>query len=136
MSADDLGDPAELGDLGDSAELGDLGDLADGEVRAFPDIGRYGIVVCRVAGRLHALEDNCSHADTPLSEGRLRGAMLVCPLHGAQFDVRDGSHQGPPAWEGVPCFAVEEGEAGVVVDLGSGGDDTPPSDVGGRFQTR
>ncbi len=116
--------------------LGDLSDLADGEVRAFPEHGRYGVVVCRVAGQLHAVEDNCSHADTPLSEGRLRGAMLVCPLHGAQFDVRDGSHQGPPAWEGVPCFAVTEGPDGVVVDLSASDDDGSGSDVGGRFQTR
>lgn len=118
------------------SELGDLSDLADGELRAFPEVGRYGIVVCRVAGRLHALEDNCSHADTPLSEGQLRGAMLVCPLHGAQFDVRDGSHQGPPAWEGVPCFAVDEGSGGVVVDLSVPDGGGSANDVGGRFQTR
>ena len=118
------------------ATLGDLSDLSDGEHRAFPDVGRYGIVVCRVAGQLHALEDNCSHADTPLSEGQLRGAMLVCPLHGAQFDVRDGSHQGPPAWEGVPCFAVGERSDGALVDLAVSDSDSSNSDVGGRFRTR
>ena len=117
-------------------ELGDLSDLADGELRAFPDHGRYGIVVCRVGGRLHAVEDNCSHADTPLSEGRLRGAMLVCPLHGAQFDVRDGTHQGPPAWEGVACFPVAEADGGVTVDLASPASERPDTDLGGRFQTR
>ncbi len=121
---------------GQPVNLGNLSDLADGQLRAFPDYGRYGIVVCRVAGRLHAVENNCSHADTPLSEGRLRGAMLVCPLHGAQFDVRDGSHQGPPAWEGVPCFPVEEDDDGVHVDLAAGSEDGPGDEVGGRFQTR
>lgn len=120
----------------ESVDLGDLSDLADGQLRAFPDAGRYGIVVCRVDGRLHAIEDNCSHADTPLSEGRLRGAMLVCPLHGAQFDVRDGSHQGPPAWEGVPCFPVEEGPDGVTVELATEERSGAQDDVGGRFRTR
>jgi len=118
------------------AHLGDLSDLADGELRAFPDHGRYGIVVCRVDGALHALEDNCSHADTPLSEGALRGPMLVCPLHGAPFDVRDGTHQGPPAWEGVPCYPVTEGADGVTVDLAGSDGDSEGSDIGGRFQTR
>jgi 3-phenylpropionate/trans-cinnamate dioxygenase ferredoxin subunit len=122
--------------LSESVDLGDLSGIADGELRAFPDVGRDGIVVCRVGGKLHALEDNCSHADTPLSEGRLRGAMLVCPLHGAQFDVRDGTHQGPPAWEGVPCFAVDEGPGGAVVDLTPSEGDAPQRDVGGRFKTR
>lgn len=101
----------------DNVNLGDLSDLADGELRAFPDVGDDGVVVCRVAGQLHAVEDNCSHSDTPLSEGRLRGAQLICPLHGAAFDVRDGTHQSPPAWEGVPCYAVIEGPDGTVVDL-------------------
>ena len=66
----------------DAHNLGDLADLADGETRAFEDIGEYGIVVCNVGGDMYALEDNCSHADTPLSEGRLRGFHITCPLHG------------------------------------------------------
>lgn len=118
-------------------DLGDLSDLADGDLRVFEDVGDYGIVVCRVNGQLHAIEDNCSHADTPLSEGRLRGAMLVCPLHGAQFDVRDGSHQGPPAWEGVACYPLTEVDRAVSVDL------SPPHaersqnrDVGSRLRSR
>ncbi len=98
-------------------ELGNLSDLTDGQLRAFPDIGELGIVVCRVGGTLHALQDNCSHADTPLSEGRLRGTMIVCPMHGAQFDVRDGSHQGPPAFEGVPCLPISETDGVARVGL-------------------
>lgn len=97
--------------------LGDLSDLGDGEMRCFEQLGRDGIVVCRVAGRLYALDDRCSHADTPLSEGRLRGFALVCPLHGAAFDVRDGSHSGPPAWEGVVAHEVVEQHGHAVVRL-------------------
>lgn len=122
-----------------SETLGDLSDLADGQMRVFEDIGEYGIVVCRVDGELYAIEDNCSHADTPLSEGRLRGAMLMCPLHGAGFDVRDGSHSGPPAYEGVACHRLHLDDAGVVaVDIAPISDDEPGrnSDVGGRFETR
>ena len=95
--------------------LGDLSDLADGNLRCFSDIGPNGIVVCRVAGKLHALEDNCSHRDAKLSEGRLRGALLTCPLHGAQFDVRDGAHQGPPAVVDVATYVVTEGSDGAVL---------------------
>ncbi|MFK7919355.1 MAG: Rieske (2Fe-2S) protein [Ilumatobacter sp.] len=118
---------------GDAIELGDLSDLADGQMRCFEDVGTDGIVVCRVGGDLYALTDNCSHADTPLSEGRLRGFGVICPLHGASFDVRDGSHSGPPAWEGVPCHRVTETD-GVAVVVMTGDDDTPSS--GGRLQTR
>ena len=118
--------------------LGDLRDLADGELRCFEEIGRDGIVVCRVDGRLFALDDNCSHADTPLSEGRLRGYSITCPLHGAAFDVRDGSHSGPPAWEGVAAHEVVETTDGASVVLRRRGrdDDGPSAPDGSRMQTR
>lgn len=121
----------------ETADLGDLSDLGDGDMRCFEDVGKYGIVVCRVAGKLHALEDNCSHADTPLSEGRFRGSKIICPLHGAQFDVTDGSHSGPPAWEGVPHFDVTESETGVTVRLANTTvDDRDDLGGGGMLQTR
>jgi len=97
--------------------LGDLSDLGDGQLRAFEHVGPEGLVVCRVAGRLYALDDNCSHAATPLSEGRLRGYSLTCPLHGASFDVRDGAHDGPPAWEGVACHPVDEVDGLAIVHV-------------------
>jgi len=101
--------------LGTPIELGDMSGLRDGQMRVFADIGSNGIIVCRVAGQLHALEDNCSHRDARLSEGRLRGSVITCPLHGAQFNVCDGQHQGPPASLPVASFAVtEHGDTAVV----------------------
>ena len=98
-------------------ELGDLSDLRNGQLRVFPELGEHGIVVCRVAGELHAVTDNCSHRDAKLSEGRLRGALLTCPLHGAQFDVRTGAHQGPPASVPIACFPVSEHDGTASVEL-------------------
>jgi 3-phenylpropionate/trans-cinnamate dioxygenase ferredoxin component len=95
--------------------LGDLTDLTNGSMRCFSDVGQHGVIVCRVAGQLYALEDNCSHRDAKLSEGRFRGNLVTCPLHGAQFDVRDGSHQGPPASVPIQTYAVIEGDEGVRI---------------------
>lgn len=120
-------------------ELGDLSDLEEGD-RRFYDVGDdYGVVVCRVKGELYALEDNCSHADTPLSEGRLRGYQITCPLHGTSFDVRDGTHSGPPAYTGVGCYAVTESETGVVIQRVADDSDEPDEgfgSAGGIIQTR
>ena len=102
---------------GHRCELGDLSGLRDGQLRVFPEFGEHGLVVCRVAGELHAVPDNCSHRDAKLSEGRLRGALLTCPLHGAQFDVRTGAHQGPPASMPIACFPVTEHDGKASVEL-------------------
>jgi 3-phenylpropionate/trans-cinnamate dioxygenase ferredoxin subunit len=120
----------------ETVELGDLGDLGDGELRAFEGIGPSGIVVCRVGGALHAIDDRCSHADTPLRDGRLRGAVLTCPMHGAQFDVRDGSHLGPPAYTGVRCHRVEEASTGAIVHLSPADAAASTPDPGQRLRTR
>ncbi len=105
---------------GNTHNLGPLDDLVDGESRAFADVGACGIVVCNVQGEIYALENNCSHADAPLSAGRLRGWHITCPLHRARFDIRDGSHGGPPAWEGVPCYKVDRVDGEVIVNLDAG----------------
>jgi 3-phenylpropionate/trans-cinnamate dioxygenase ferredoxin component len=99
----------------DKTPLGDLSELANGSMRCFPEFGSHGVIVCRVAGHLYAIEDNCSHRDAKLSEGRFRGNLITCPLHGAQFDVRDGSHQGPPATLPVTAFSVNEDESGAYL---------------------
>jgi nitrite reductase/ring-hydroxylating ferredoxin subunit len=67
-----------------------------GSLRACTVDGRE-LVVCHSKDGLHALDDTCTHAYARMSEGRLRGVRLVCPLHGASFDVRDGRVLGAPA---------------------------------------
>jgi nitrite reductase/ring-hydroxylating ferredoxin subunit len=73
-----------------------LADLLEGTVRAYSVNGRE-IVICRTRDGVHALDDICTHAYARLSQGRLRGTRLICPLHGASFDVRDGRVLGAPA---------------------------------------
>ena len=116
--------------------LGDLTDLADGEMRACK-AGSFAVLVCRVGGALHAVEDECSHAETTLSDGMLDGYVVTCPLHFAQFDVRDGSHLCPPAFKGVASFPVSEDGDGTTVEVpASKGQDTGPGMPGGMVRTR
>jgi nitrite reductase/ring-hydroxylating ferredoxin subunit len=106
-----------------AVELGNLDDLVNGQMRrvecggALADESTDAIVVCRVAGVLYALTDNCSHANARLSDGRLRGTTVTCPLHGAQFDVRDGRRGGPPASRDVACHVVVERDSAASVAL-------------------
>ena len=118
--------------------LGDLRGLAEGEVHTCT-ADRFEVMVCRVAGRLYALEDVCSHADTTLSDGLLRGHVITCPLHGAQFDVRDGSHLGPPAYTGVMSFTIDESDDGTatIIDIPAKPSFDPGFGTpGGIFKTR
>lgn len=51
------------------------------------------ILLVNVDGKHYALLESCSHRNCPLSKGRLIDNIVVCPCHGAEFDVRTGAPQ-------------------------------------------
>ena len=79
------------------------------------------IAVVRFEGEVYAIEDLCSHAEVPLSEGdveEFHGAPTIeCWLHGSCFDLRTGAPSSPPATEPVDVFAVEIRDGEVHVDV-------------------
>lgn len=84
------------------------GELAPGESRVVWD-GPTAILVLNLDGMLYALEDKCSHEEFELSAGPFDPATgtIECVLHGARFDVRDGSALCAPAYEPVAKFPVK-----------------------------
>ena len=78
------------------------------------------VAVVHVEGQLYALEDRCSHADVPLSEGDVElfgGAPTIeCFLHGSCFDLRTGEPTNLPATEPVDVYPVRVEGEDVLVD--------------------
>jgi 3-phenylpropionate/trans-cinnamate dioxygenase ferredoxin component len=69
------------------------------------------IALFNVGGHYYAIDDVCPHRGGPLSEGELEGAAVVCPWHGAMFDLATGEVTRSPAAAGVVTYAVRvEGE--------------------------
>ena len=95
-----------------------LADLPMGAMRAVTLGGRE-VVVCHTREGVFALDNICTHAEARLCEGRLRATRLVCPLHGASFDVRDGRVLGPPATVAQPTRPVRIVDGSVEVALRS-----------------
>lgn len=83
-------------------------------------IGGREIVICRSREGLHALDNICSHALARMDEGRLRGTRLICPLHGASFDIRDGRVLGGPATQPLSCHAVRVTDGRIEVAINPG----------------
>lgn len=89
---------------------------ADGEVRAVAVSPALRLLVARIDGRLHALDDVCNHAGCLLSTGRVEGARVTCPCHYMAFDLRDGRLLTSPGLAGDQrTFPVVEEGGGAVV---------------------
>ena len=82
-----------------------LSDVPEGKMYALAVDGRE-LLICRTKEGVYALDNICTHAYARLNEGRLRGMRLICPLHGAAFDVRDGRPLGAPATRPLATHAV------------------------------
>ena len=80
-----------------------LDDLIPGE-RIFIEVDTMSVVIFNIAGDIYAIEDRCTHDDGPLGEGELEGHEIICPRHGARFDVRDGRALSLPAIEPTRYF--------------------------------
>jgi 3-phenylpropionate/trans-cinnamate dioxygenase ferredoxin subunit len=65
------------------------------------------IALFNVDGKFYAIDDVCTHDGGPLAEGQLNGCEIMCPRHGARFDVRTGKALCMPAVEPVAVHATE-----------------------------
>jgi 3-phenylpropionate/trans-cinnamate dioxygenase ferredoxin subunit len=98
-----------------------VGDVASGTALAV-EVDGTPVAVVRDGDDWYAIDDECSHAAIPLSEGDVEGCEIECWLHGSRFDLRTGKPCGPPATEPVPVYAVQVAGDDVLVDV-----DTPMS---------
>jgi 3-phenylpropionate/trans-cinnamate dioxygenase ferredoxin subunit len=98
-------------------EVCPLAELPPGSVKVLPVRPLLAIGVYNCGGELYAIEDRCSHDDGPLCEGEWEPAtcQVICPRHGARFDVKSGQPLTLPAYLPVETFAARVREDGVVV---------------------
>jgi 3-phenylpropionate/trans-cinnamate dioxygenase ferredoxin subunit len=73
----------------------------------------YAIAVFRVGDDHYAVEDVCTHDGGELAGGDVEGCQVICPRHGARFDLKTGAALTPPAYEAIPTFKVRV-EGGTV----------------------
>lgn len=52
------------------------------------------ILVVNLDGEYYALDNRCPHMGGSLVEGELKDGYIVCPRHGAEFDLKTGKNVG------------------------------------------
>lgn len=81
-----------MGAIGQNETWHDLLNEAD-----FPEdgklavcLGGWNVLVVRTDDGFNAVNDRCTHQASRLSTGRVRRGAIMCPLHGARFEVATG----------------------------------------------
>jgi nitrite reductase/ring-hydroxylating ferredoxin subunit len=96
-------------------DVGAEAELASGQSIACL-LNGWPILVCRSDTGLFAVINRCTHAESPLNEGRVRRNMIACPLHGARFELATGKCVGGP-YRPLKTFEtrVQDGRIEVAV---------------------
>jgi len=97
-------------------EIAPVSELPNGE-RLFVEVEGRSIVIFNIAGQLFAIGDICSHDDGPLGDGDLEGYNIVCPRHGAEFDVRTGKVMQMPAVVDIPAYPVQARSESIFLGI-------------------
>lgn len=100
----------------DFVEVAAAEELSSGE-RLFVEIDASPIVLFNIGGQLFAIGDVCTHDDGPLGDGELVGFEIICPRHGASFDVRSGKVISLPAIVDIPAYPVRIIDGQIQIGL-------------------
>ena len=87
-----------------------------GSAKAFSVKGRE-ILLANLDGKFFAIEDRCSHEDSRLSLGCLKGNLISCTLHGSRFCVKTGIPEEEPAVDAVKTFKLRINHKLIEVEL-------------------
>jgi nitrite reductase/ring-hydroxylating ferredoxin subunit len=68
-------------------------------------------------GSYYGIDNQCTHVGGPLCEGDLDGDSVICPWHGAEFDVKTGKVLGPPAEESVKSYRVQVDGDSIKIEI-------------------
>jgi 3-phenylpropionate/trans-cinnamate dioxygenase ferredoxin subunit len=96
--------------------VADANALDDGELMSVEIDDGVQLCLGVVEGKWFATQHSCTHAEYPLSDGSLDGCLVECMLHGAVFDLRDGSVMEGPAVNPLTTYEVKIEDGGVWVE--------------------
>ncbi len=91
-------------------------ELQSGE-RILVEVDEQPIAIFNVDGKYYAIGDVCTHDDGPLGDGELEGYQIICPRHGARFDIRSGKVITLPAVVDTPWYPVRVESGWVEVGM-------------------
>jgi len=70
------------------------------------DVDDVLIAVFNINGEYFAIEDSCTHDGECLTGGDIEGEEIICPRHGARFNIKTGEALTAPAYEPATTFPV------------------------------
>ncbi len=82
------------------------------------------------ARRLYATDGICTHGNTHLADGLVKGSIIECPKHNGRFHLADGSPARVPICRGLATYPIEERDGLLQINVNK------PGGTGAREQRK
>lgn len=82
------------------------------------ELGGWSVLIVRTEDGYRAVNDRCTHQAAMLSPGKVRRGAIMCPLHGARFEVATGRCVGG-AYPDLRLFPVRTRDKAIEVAVPS-----------------
>ncbi len=99
--------------MAEFVKVADLAGLKPGNCTAVETGGKT-IFLCNVERTVYALDNTCLHRGGPLNEGEVDGAIVTCPWHGWQYDIRTGENCDDQSQK-LSTYAVKIEDGAIMV---------------------
>ena len=96
--------------------IANVNDFPMGE-RLFIEVDGQSIVLFALNGEYLATGDVCTHDGGSIGDGEVIGNEIVCPRHGARFNIKTGEGLSLPAVSGIPIYPVRVRQGCIEVGI-------------------
>ncbi len=91
-------------------------EISDGE-KLLVEIQERLVILLQTGNEYFCMDDVCTHDGGTLSDGSFAGHEIVCPRHGAKFDIRTGCPLTMPATQPTKIHQVKVDGNQILVKL-------------------
>ena len=91
--------------MGQFIKVGDVSEILPGNAKQI-DAGGRTIALFNLKGQFYAIDNSCTHVGGSLASGEIIDEDVICPLHGARFNIPTGEVLGPPARENISTYQI------------------------------
>ena len=90
-----------------SVEIDFANELKDGQFRDLVVEGEKKVLIAKSKGKLYATGSQCPHFNLNFTLGTLLfDDKIICPAHGAAFDIKTGYLENGPLIDGINTFEI------------------------------
>lgn len=98
-------------------------EVCEADALSYEDVVRFDheqrtYAVYRTAdGKFYATDGICTHGNTHLADGMVKGNLIECPKHNGRFDVTDGAPRRKPVCAALQTFPVRVTDGRIFLKL-------------------